>query len=204
MARGFTLVEVLVALAAFGVLAIAGAGIAASAVDSHRTLKRTDEAVRELQMARAAIKADLGQLVARPVRDGYGARQRWAFAGGPDRGPNADEDRIVLSFVCGGWSNPDAGEPRSSLQYVEYRVANGDLVRVARPFLDATPSTPESRTVLLSDVGRVAVGFVSGATRAVEWRIAAASGGPWPDAVELDLDLAALGRITQLFRVGPA
>jgi general secretion pathway protein J len=202
MARGFTLVEVLVALTAFGILAMSGAGIAAGAMDGHRQLELADARVRDVQLARAAIKSDLSQVVARPVREGYGGRQPWSFAGGRDVVPPRSEETVVLAFVRAGWVNPEAAEPRSSLQYVEYRLAGADLVRVARPFLDATPDTPELRSVLLRDAAQLSVAFLSGGARVPQWRVAASSGGPWPDAVAIEIDVPDLGLLTQLFQVG--
>ena len=149
--RGFTLVELLVALAVFALLAGAGVGVLAQAATTRKAVHERLDDLARLQHARAVIEADLSQAAIRRVRhaDGTPARQAFWGQGQPGRGP-------VLAFARRGWANPD-GAPRASLQYVEYQWRDDRLERLARHALDGAPAgTPQ---VLLDGVRGVRVHY---------------------------------------------
>lgn len=124
--RGFTLVELMVALLVFGMIAGAGALLLATSVDSQvRVTARLDSSA-QLRRAHALLSADMAQAVARPTRGGA-TGQRPAFAGGGS-GP-------IAALVRAGWDNP-GGDARPNLQRVEYRVEGGRLMRLTAMALD--------------------------------------------------------------------
>ena len=113
-----------------------------------------------------------------------------AFAGGDPWGGGGP----LLAFVWRGWENPDA-DPRASLQYVEYALVEGRLERRARPALDGARLGPPQ--VLLRDVDGVRPAFLFNGAWTPTWK-----GNPQsdiPTAVRLDMTLADLGRVDQLF-----
>lgn len=127
--RGYTLVEVLVAVLVFAVLA-------ASAYAALDGLSRAAEAHRdhsaelaELQLAVARLDADLRQLTARPVRDANGQPQA-ALVG----------QRATLTATRAGWGNPGQVR-RSNLQRFSWQVGNGSLVRTHWPVTDVVDAT---------------------------------------------------------------
>lgn len=121
---GFTLVEVVVALFIFGMLAAAGVSLLSFTVKAQSASARALDGVSDERRLSAMLIADLGQAVPRVSRDTTGA-PRPAFQAG-----NGD---MILAYVRGG-SRP---------QHVEIRLDKGALVRVATPFVDGTgPSLP--------------------------------------------------------------
>lgn len=197
-ARGFTLVEMLVAMAIFALVALAASSLLGVSLRSTESFARADAATRELQVARTIMRADFAQIARRPVRDAYGAPNPAAFAGGP---PSASEKAIVM-FVRHGWDNP-SGDPRSSLQYVEYAVSDGALVRRSRPFLDATPETPVTTATILSDVSAARISFFFNGAWGERW-ISAPPQSALPDAVAFEVTVGAFGFLRQVFLVGDA
>jgi general secretion pathway protein J len=192
-AAGFTLIEMLVAIAVFGLVAAAGAGLAGAAMDNQQRMEGADAAYRDLQTARLLMKADFAQATARPVRDAFGRAERWSFAGG------VGADSIPrIAFVRGGWTNPAGQDRRASLQYVTYEVRDDVLVRISRARLDAAPDTPVTETTLLRGVKAASITFFTKGQWLPQWRgtVAAAV----PEVVAIDLDLAGVGRVRQLFR----
>ena len=193
-ARGFTLVEMLISLAIFGMLSAATVGVLNASLRSKSALAEVTDRTKDLQIARAIIKADLGQIVGRTIREPFGGPPRPAF-----QGPR-ETDKILLSFVRRGFDNPLA-EARGSLQYVEYLMVDEALVRRARARLDPTPDTPVVTTVLLDRVKNVEVNFLAGGAWSPLWR-ADLIGGALPDAISLTLDVVKFGPIRQAFLTG--
>jgi general secretion pathway protein J len=115
--NGFTLVEVVVALFIFALLASAGVSLLSFTVKAQAVSARVLAEVSDDRRLSAILIADLGQAVPRISRDLSGAT-RPAF--------EADQDEMLMAYVRGG----------SKPQHVEIRLVNGTLVRIATPFVD--------------------------------------------------------------------
>jgi general secretion pathway protein J len=193
--RGFTLVEMLIALAIFGMLTAAGVTLLSFSVRAQDMADARLEKAGDLRRAAALIGADLNQAVARPYRDEAGARRR-AFEGGDGSGAGGGP---LLAFVRSGWDNPD-GRARSSLQRVEYRLESGRLERIAFPHVDGAAGV--ARIALLEDVRQARLRYRD---RDGAWRDRwdPVDGGPLPRAVELVADTQTHGALRLLFQVGP-
>ena len=185
--RGFTLVEMLVALVVFGLLSAATVGVLVHAADNREAVGARMDRLGEFQRARALIKADLGQAAPRRVRRGDGSAARTAFIG------QRPGDAPLWGFVRRGWSNPD-GAARASLQYVEYRIAGRQLERTAHAALDgARAPAPQ---VVLTGVDATAIGY----RYRGQWNDGWPGGADEiPEAIRLTLDVDGLGTIEQLF-----
>lgn len=191
-ARGFTLVEVLVALVATALIAIATSALFDATLGQRAAQQDIADRLRRLQIARVQMAGDLDQVVLRPVRDPYGMRRPTAFEGGAPT--------VMLTLVRGGWNNPGDAEPRASLQYVEYRVEDGALIRRARTRLDVTPDTPAQDAVLLRGIERAKITFFDGRQWVDRWRVGGSDPAGLPSAVALDMTVTGLGDLRQLFR----
>ena len=132
--RGFTLLELLVAVAVFatvGVLAIGG--LRAVLVADHATQEQSQR-LTELQVTLAVLERDLRHSIALRPRDGYGDRLP------PLRYSPVTEPR-QLELVRAGNGQHDR------LARVAWRVAERGLERVTWPVLDG--ALPESEQVRL-------------------------------------------------------
>ncbi|MDX2143247.1 MAG: type II secretion system minor pseudopilin GspJ [Rhodospirillaceae bacterium] len=198
VARGFTLVEVLVAMAIFSLLAIASSAIASGVLSARESLDASDRSLAVLQTGRALMKADFAQIVLRPTRDAFGTA-RPAFAGGP-----ISERQPLLAFVRGGWTNAGGLAERSSLQYVEYEVVDRQLIRRARVHVDPSPDTPSTTIVLAEDIDSVTISFLSKGQWRPQWRGDVGAGGAIPDAVAIEFRLGQVGPMRQVFAAAPS
>lgn len=188
---GFTLVEALVALILFALIATAGAGVLAATIDNRFAVRSATDRTAALQRMRALLKADLGQATTRRTRDWNGEPQPLALMGATAPG------EPVLTVTRAGWSNA-GGAGRSSLQRVEYRLERGRLERRVSLHLDG--SRPGPPQLLLSGVTDLTVSFIRdgretpaptpGLTR------------PLPDAARVTMTLEGYGPVTQLFLIG--
>lgn len=187
-ASGFTLVEVMVSLAIFGLLSAAGVGVMAYAADNQGIVGERMDRLAEVQRARGVLRADLAQVAPRRVRNTDGSEARAVFMGARSGEPGA-----LVGFVRRGWANR-AAEPRASLQYVEYRIVDGQLERSTRAALDGgAPGAPQ---VLLTGVGEATIRYRESGRWNDGW---SGSGQAVPEAIALQLQIDGIGTLEQLF-----
>ncbi|MCA1749990.1 MAG: type II secretion system minor pseudopilin GspJ [Parasphingopyxis sp.] len=187
---GFTLVEMLVALFIFALIAVASAALLRSSTDSEEASREALESLSALRRMNIIVDRDVGQAIGRVHRDRAGIRQS-AFEGGAGGGD------ALFSLVRRGWVNHD-DTARSSLQKVEYRLENGRLERSSFPYVDgAAASAP---TLVIDGVRTASVRYLHDA----EWRDRWDPSLPslMPAAIEITIDQADLGTVRQLFLVG--
>ncbi|MBA3578082.1 MAG: type II secretion system minor pseudopilin GspJ, partial [Sphingomonas sp.] len=136
--RGFTLVEMLVALVIFALLSAAGVVILRSSVATQAAVDTRLIQISGLGRLHSVLGSDLAQLADRPTRGPSGERP--AFSGN-DRG---------MDFVRAGWTNLD-DDARSDLQRVEWRFSGQGLTRSGFRNLDGdgggTAAAPLARAL---------------------------------------------------------
>ncbi len=188
---GFTLVEALVALMLFGLIAAAGTTVLSVSIDNRFAVRAVTDRTAGLQRTRSLLKADLGQATSRRTRDRNGEPHALALSGATAPGGP------VLVVTRAGWSNAGRAD-RSSLQRVEYSLVEGRLERRASPFLDGSRPGPPQQ--LLTGVTDMSVTFLQDGRESLT--PVPGPSGSGPDAVRLDFTLRGYGRVSQLFLVG--
>lgn len=193
--RGFTLLELLVAIAVFAVMSAIAYGGLRAVLDARSHASLAAERLAELQLALAILGRDVEQAINRPIRDEFG-----------DREPALEGTEETLELTRGGWRNP-AGLARSELQRVAWGLTEDALERRTWDVLDRTQgSTPRAQS-LLSGVEELSFRYrdASGQWQPY-WPLATVSGpeaSALPTGVEVRLETAQWGEITRLFRVVP-
>lgn len=193
--RGFTLLELLVALAIFALVSVMAYGGLATVLDQQFATDDIAEQLARLQKTYLLLQRDFEQLVPRPVRDEYGDTQA----------PLLGDSQ--LQFTRGGWSNP-AGHPRSSLRRVAYRLEDQELTRYAWAVLDRAQNSEPLEQPLLDGVTEVRSRYLA---ENDEWQdswppgtVAATGDGETfslPLAVEIQLEHERFGLVTWLFQM---
>ena len=223
-ARGFTLLELIVAVLITTILFAMGYGALSQALTGRKEVEEQGTRLAALTQAFRVIEQDIELMQPRPVRDLLGNSYQGAayvdpnsqlsgnaqIAGSDDSsGLSAAPNGVVqLSFTRGGWANP-AGLPRSELQRVSYLVRDGKLVRQHVPVLDATPAgIPEERE-LLDKVDVLHFRFLdesqtwsdSWPSPALQRQLPAIQLRARPIAVEVTLKLKDYGVLTRIIEV---
>ena len=140
-AGGFTLLEVVVALAVFAIIGVLSSRIVAGMIDTAEKTRMHGEALAEAQRALSIVERDVEQLRHRSVRDELGDPGDRISIGGTS----------LIEFTRGGWPNL-LGQPRSELQRVAYVLTNEGLTRLFWPVLDRAPGTEPKAQLLLAGV----------------------------------------------------
>ena len=148
---GFTLVEVLIAMAITAFVAVVGYTSLTTVIVGVDSLRQESRRLEELNRAFQVLGRDLRQFVDRSVYDEFGSR-----LSSMEGGELASQS---LSFTRAGWHN-SVGLPRSALQRVAYYIDEEKLIRASWPVLDRTGAVEPVEVVLLNGVETFEVRFL--------------------------------------------
>lgn len=139
--KGFTLLEMVAAMAIFSVMAVLAYSGLNQLIRSDELVSVTLQRMGELQKGVFRIQNDIEQIRLRPVRDDFGDDQAAFLA--------RDEEGLV--FTRGGYRNP-LSDTRSALQRVGYRLVDGNIIRYSWPNLDRAQESEPLELVLIQNV----------------------------------------------------
>ena len=196
----FTLIEVLVSLAIFAILATLAYGALSRTLDSAEMLNERMDRLQAIQRTIRLLSEDLQQLSPRPIRDELGDGFGAALDTGFDSG-------FALELTHGGWSNPIV-LPRSTLQRSAYRIEEDELIRYHWTVLDRTLANEPLSITLLDGVESILFRFLQADGEWVEQWPPSNRPGPLgararPRAAEIILTLTDEGEIRRLLEVAP-
>ena len=194
-ARGFTLVELLVAIAIVAVIAVMAFVGLSRVVEQQTQARARTERWQEIQLAMRLVTQDLAQLHPRATREEQGETYQPSMLADPSA-------QFALEFSRAGWANP-AGLARGTVLRVAYDWDEDKLIRWHWTVMDRTLSTPPVRQELLEGVEKVEVRFLD---TAGEWHLdwpPIGLVGPQrliarPRAVEFAIELDDYGRVSRL------
>ena len=189
--NGFTLIEMMVALLIFGMLAAAGVSLLTFSVRAQAAAAQRLDAVANDQRMASLLASDLAQALPRITRDVIGANQP-AFSG-----TNGVGALPMLRYVRGGWTNPE-GNPRASIQRVEIALDQGRLERRTYAMVDG--ATAGSAMVLADNVENVRLRYRDKGVWAASWQNPAPAS--MPKAVELIVKRQGQPALMMAFLVG--
>jgi general secretion pathway protein J len=189
-ARGFTLFEMLVALAIFALASALAYGGLDALLRARNQLDGTQERLGRLQFALGLIERDLRSVAPRPVRDGYGL-PHGALEGTGDR----------FEVTRGGLANALA-LPRAELERVGWRSIDGQLQRRRYAVLDRAPGSTPSDDDVLEQVDSLRLRYLDAQGREQpQWPPSQGSAEALPRAVIVTLTLADFGELRRVLEL---
>ena len=193
---GFTLVEMLLAIALFAMLSLTALAVFRGVLKSDEITRRKSTQLTQLQRALAIVERDFTHAQARAPIGDKRLPAAPEFAVRQTVGEDAD---IQLLLIRNGWPNPHARLPRATLERVVYRYRQGRLERLSYPSL-GSPQAAARSVLLLPEVTRFRLRFYLQG----EWSTAWHAGGLLPQAVEIVVETPALGEIRRIIALPAA
>lgn len=156
---GFTLLEVIIAIAIFAAMYALGQYAFSQALDQRALLTEHSDVKEQRQRAILFLTQDIEQLIARPIRDSYGDLQ-----------PALQGTHDSIAFTRLGWANVLDLRQRSQQQRVLYLLEDDVLVRYHWPYLDSQVDAEPLATPLLTNVDAVRWRYLLPEQRGMEWQ----------------------------------
>ncbi len=146
--RGFTLLEVLLALAIMAMLTLSGYLVLDGVLRAESAQRQQLAQLRSLQRAVMIMDKDFQQMIARNTRD---TRLKYPVFSLSPSWLQSDDGRV--SFIRGGWHNPQAYFNRANLQLVGYRLTHNTLERLYWTHVDVNrQAAPKFSLPLFTEV----------------------------------------------------
>tara|TARA_R110002126_G_scaffold273866_1_gene418750 strand:+ start:295501 stop:296106 length:606 start_codon:yes stop_codon:yes gene_type:complete len=185
--KGYTLIEVIIALAIFAILGTISVGLLGRSFDTSARLKAKIDPLAELQLAVARMDRDIAQIVERGSS---------SFVGQTN----------YAEFVRGGLVIPDESEVKSTLKRVAL-LCGGDAELIRKTWTRVDPLNPDDfqEQALMHHIESCEFSYLDkDSTWVSEWPMAPTEEStdkppPFPRAIKLNLTLKNFGSIPLLF-----
>jgi len=193
---GFTLIEVILAMAIFAVLATLSYTGLQSVISSKTNTEASLDRLKQLQLTMLTLSSDMQHLVNRDAVDSLDTALRSL---------TTQDSDLLVSFTRGGWRNP-AERTRSTLQRVAYIIEEDKLIRRYWFHIDRADDEQYVDRELINNIEELSLRFLDSEG---QWKNswpsdqALSSGGTseLPVAVEINLKMSDWGEIKRLIRV---
>lgn len=180
---GFTLVEILIALTIFSIMAGITSSVLYSVFNARDKTTVHTQKLSEMQLALVIIEQDLSQILFKPVKT-FEGKQTSVFG-------LANEVR----FSRGGIANPTMEKKQSSIVRVHYFVENEKLIRQSEAAVNRDLIIDPNQQILLNDVTKLQIEYINEAQMAqTSW-----AQKKLPYAIRLTIHTPYWGKLSQIF-----
>lgn len=189
--NGFSLTEVLVALAILGIVGLLAMELFNSVQKNMQSNERHMNRLREIQLAVRQIEDDIQHLVYRERRNEYG--DKVALLRGKSAASNS-----FLEFTRTNWRNP-AKLARSNLQHLVYQFDDEILFRNHWLYVDNALEGQELKRPILQGVEELQFEFLKDDDWQKSWETEQDNLMDMPEAIKVTFKLKDYGEIYRVF-----
>ncbi|SMY38007.1 type II secretion system minor pseudopilin GspJ [Photobacterium andalusiense] len=190
--QGFTLLEVLVAIAVFAMLSLSANQVITNVMRSDAQSKDHNQRLQAIQRTMIMMDNDFRQIVARKFRvDAEKPTDKILQASEY----LLDSSSEGITFVRGGWQNPQSMFPRGDITRVGYRIIDDNLERVWFRYPDTVVGAKPLVRVLLTGVSDLKFEFYYDKQWHKKWNKA----DSLPAGIKVIMTLKKLGKIERIY-----
>ncbi|MDW6002639.1 Type II secretion system protein J precursor [Vibrio mangrovi] len=192
--QGFTLIEVLVALAILASLTMAAYQVLNQVQRSNVVSKESEIRLGEIQKALAVMDSDFRQMASRQFRnqgEEPGAQLLWMQDG------LLSSEGVGILFTRHGWVNPQMQFPRGDIMKVGYRLIEDRLERIWWRYPDTVAGDNGIGRPLLTQVESMSFRLYRNHQWVERWE----DKGVLPEAISVKLTLKDYGQIERIYLV---
>lgn len=193
--RGFTLIEILIALTIFAILATLTSSSLYYAFNTRTQVNLQADRLNQLQLAVSLLQQDLSQIIDRAVR-GNEMRLFPAIIG----------QNQYLEFTRDGMANPQSQNKRSHLKRVALVCLEGNLIRRTWLVLDPINRNNYEDKILIDNLNACAFNYLNQNLQPLpDWHQSGEFFGAaqpvdiFPKAIQIKLNLKNWGKMDLLF-----
>ena len=190
--KGFTLLEVIIAVAIFAIISLISFRSLKAIQDNNQLSEKRLAELKQWQQFYMWLEMDLLHTINRPILTQYNDQEA-AFLGSSDR-------QILLSFTRSGRHNPGQLK-RSNLQRISYLLIDKQIIRRSWQVLDRSPDSQFDSVVLLKSVENVTLQFMNELDIWQNHWSSKDEKEPIPKAVTITIDGPSLGEISRIYRL---
>ncbi|OGV29189.1 MAG: type II secretion system protein GspJ [Legionellales bacterium RIFCSPHIGHO2_12_FULL_35_11] len=195
--RGFTLIEIIVALAVFAIIAAITSSILYQSFQIKERTENQSKLINQLQLGLILINKDISQIVERPVR----GNQMHLF-------PSFIGQTDYLEFTRGGNTNYLSTQKKSNLGRIAYICKNKKLLRRTWSELDTPDRDNYHDRIIFNNLINCSISYIGMHQNIVPtWYQYATrqndlnTTSPLPKAIKFDLNFTNLGEIKLDFKI---
>ncbi|MDR3492523.1 MAG: type II secretion system minor pseudopilin GspJ [Gammaproteobacteria bacterium] len=191
--RGFTLLEILIAIFIFTIISIIITQALHAALNTQSSTEKSAARMRDLQMTTLLISRDLEQIIDRPIINAERAQEASLIG---------SSQKII--FTHGGVTNPQGELLRSTLQRTQYSLLKEHLIRTTWEVLDQAPETKAQDRELMGSIQKLDFSYLDQEGHFSSSWPAANNTTPLPKAIRITLTISNWGTFSQLYLISGA
>lgn len=190
LVRGFTFIEVIVAVAILAVIALSAGLLLSQTLAQQERIDDREQRFNRLRQSFTLIQEDLQQASSRYYRNNQGLRQQ------PFK---ANQDDYLLDFIRLGKPRYPGLNASVTLERVRYQLVGGDLIRLSASVPDGAEPEQWQKAVLLNKVSDVRLAFYSSDRWLTRWDENQRQGADLPQGISLGFSYPPYGKLVRKF-----
>ncbi|KXF82535.1 type II secretion system protein GspJ [Enterovibrio coralii] len=190
--KGFTLIEVLLALAIFAMVGLGVQQVFSGVLNSNEQTQEAGDSLKTLQRALIIMDSDFRQMMARQYRNGGEEAEEKLLEFGDDL---LDSESQGIRFVRGGWVNPQQLFPRGEVVKVGYRIQDDTLERIRWMYADDSSAVEPAVMPVMDGVKDISFEVLGEDSWTKNWDAPM----QMPKALRVKLDTERYGELTRVY-----